>query len=234
VADCLANTDHVLGVLPLGTSNDFARTLGIPVDPAQAAALLVEGKVSTIDLGRFVPVGQQPQHFVHAATVGLNANFARIATQGKVRDRLGRFTYLLAAGHAMRSRPAFRCELRFPNRTEKLTLTQLSIINAPVFGGPLRLHVPASNPDDRLLDVLAVENVSPGRMLLSGLAMLVRSPHRVPGIRIWHAGRLHAHADEPLEVTLDGELLGALPGDFEVAGEALNVITPLAFVDIKD
>jgi undecaprenyl-diphosphatase len=233
VADCLANTDHVLGVLPLGTSNDFARTLGIPVNPAQAAALLVEGKVSTIDLGRFVPVGQLPRHFVHAATVGLNANFARIATQGKVRDRLGRFTYLLAAAHAMRRRPAFRCELRFGSRNEKLALTQLSVINAPIFGGPLRLSIPASDPDDRLLDILAVEDVPPVRMLLSGLAMLLRSPHKVPGIRIWHTTRMHVHADQSLDVTLDGELIGTLPGDFEVVGEALHVITPLAFVDIE-
>jgi undecaprenyl-diphosphatase len=231
VADCLANTDHVLGVLPLGTSNDFARTLGIPVNPAQAAALLVEGKVSTIDLGRFIPVGQQPRHFVHAATVGLNANFARIATQGKIRARLGRFTYLLAAAHAMRRRPAFRCELRFASRNEKLALTQLSVINAPIFGGPLRLSIPASDPDDRLLDILAVEDVPPARMLLSGLAMLVRSPRKVPGIRIWHTTRMHAHADRSLDVTLDGELIGTLPGDFEVVGEALHVITPVTFED---
>ena len=91
VADCLAGTKHVLGMLPLGTSNDFARSLGIPVDPRRAVVLLPRGKVATIDLGRFVPAGEPPRHFVHAATVGLNASFFRIATRGDIRDRLGRF-----------------------------------------------------------------------------------------------------------------------------------------------
>lgn len=108
------------------------------------------------------------------------------------------------------------------------------MINAPVFGGPLRLSVPASNPDDRLLDMLGIGDVTPSRMLASGVAMLLRARQPVPDIRVWHAARLHVHADDPLEVTLDGEIAGTLPGIFEVAGEALRVITPLGFEDIED
>jgi hypothetical protein len=52
VADRLADSDGVLAILELGTSNDFARSLGIPVNPERAAALLATGKVSTVDLGR--------------------------------------------------------------------------------------------------------------------------------------------------------------------------------------
>jgi YegS/Rv2252/BmrU family lipid kinase len=234
VADVLAGTPHVLGAVPLGTSNNFARSLGIPVDPRQAAALFADGKIATIDLGRCQPDGKPPRHFVHAATIGLNVNFARIATAAAIRDRLGRSAYLLAAAYAMRKRPAFTCEMSFAGTTEKATLTQLSIINAPVFGGPLRLSVPASDPDDRLLDILAVEDVPARRMLLAALAMLLRARQQIPGIRIWHTARLHVQAGEPLEVTLDGEILGTLPASFEVAGEALRVITPLGFVDIDD
>lgn len=234
VANCLAGTEHVLGLLPLGTSDNFARSLGIPVDPRRAAALLTDGKIATIDLGRFVPAGQRPRHFVHAATVGLNVSFARIATRGEVRDRLGRFAYLLAAACAMRQRQAFRCELSYAGTAETMTLAQLSVINAPVFGGPLQLSVPASDPDDRLLDMLAIEDITPGRMLLSGAAMLLRARRPVPGIRVWHAPGLRVRADKPLEVTLDGEILSTLPGDFEVAAEALRVITPPGFPDVDD
>lgn len=195
MADYLAGTKHVLGVLPLGTSNDFARSLGIPVDPCRAVVLLARGKVAAIDLGRFA--------------------------------------YLLAAAYAMRRRPAFGCELRYAGTTEELALTQLSVTNAPVFGGPLQLSVPVSSPDDRLLDMLAIEPVTPGRMLASGTAMLLGARRPVPGIRVWHAPRLYVNTDEELEVTLDGEICGALPGDFEVAGNALR-ITPLDFDDIDD
>jgi len=234
VADCLAGTQHVLGVLPLGTSNNFARSLGIPLDPRRAAALLTRGKTAAIDLGRYVPAAGPPRHFVRAATVGLNARFARIATRGDVRARLGRFAYLLAAAHAMRRRTAFGCELRYAGTTEKATLTQLSVINAPVFGGPLQLSVPASNPDDRLLDMLAIDDITPSQMLISGTTLLLRARQPVPGIRIWHAPHLHVHAGKELEVTLDGEIAGTLPGRFEVAGNALRIITPLGFDDVDD
>lgn len=146
VAHCLAGTEHVLGVLPLGTSNNFARSLGIPVEPRRAVALLAGGKVATIDLGRFIPADRPPRHFVHAATVGLNARFARIATRGDVRDRLGRFAYLLAAAYAMRRRPAFGCELRYGGTAEKARLSQLSVINAPGVRRPPAAQHPGLQP----------------------------------------------------------------------------------------
>jgi diacylglycerol kinase family enzyme len=115
-----------------------------------------------------------------------------------------------------------------------LTLSQLSVINAPVFGGSLGLSVEGSSPDDRLLDVLAIENIPARRMLLAALFLLLRIKREVAGVRALHVHSLHVHTEHPLDVALDGEIIGNLPGDFEVAGEALRVITPIEFEDIDD
>jgi undecaprenyl-diphosphatase len=232
VADCLAASDSVLGILPLGTSNDFARSLRIPVDPGQAAALLTQGKVARVDLGRLLASGEPPRHFVHAATVGLNVTFARFAARASARERLGRLTYLAAAWQAFRERSAFDCELRYHGRTEKLTLTQLSVINAPAFGGPLELSVAGSDPDDRLLDVLTFEDMPVHRLLLAAISVLRPGPRPLAGVRTLHVSRLHVHTPQPLAVALDGEVIGRLPGDFDVVGNALRVVTPLDFVDV--
>ena len=66
------------------------------------------------------------------------------------------------------------------------------------------------------------------------MPVLLRSSRPVPGITIRHAARVAACAGEPLEVTLDGEIAGTLPGSFEVAGNALRVVTPLSFTDYDD
>ena len=104
VAGRLAGADNALGILPLGTGNDFARSLDIPLNPRRAARLLVSGEISSVDLGRLTRPGQPPVYFAHAATVGLNVDFAKLATRASVRGRLGRLTYLAAAVYALRER----------------------------------------------------------------------------------------------------------------------------------
>lgn len=234
VANQLADTQAVLGVLPLGTSNDFARSLGIPMQIERAVRLFREGKVSTIDLGRLVVPGRPPIHFVHAATAGLNVSFAKLATRASLRRRLGRLTYAFAAAVALRDRRSFACEIQYEGRRERLRLTHLSVINAPVFGGFLGLRASGSNPDDRLLDVLAVEDLRLGGVLLAALYQLFRVRRPLEGVHALHVREMRVHSDERLEVALDGEVLGRLPADFSVAGEALRVVTPVQFEDIDD
>jgi YegS/Rv2252/BmrU family lipid kinase len=234
VADAIANRDSVLGVLPLGTSNDFARSLGIPVNPARAAEVLAKGKISTIDLGRLVTPGEPPRHFVHAATMGLNVNFAKLATRASIRARLGRLTYVAAAVAALRERPTFECDLRYSGRSEHLALAQLSVINAPIFGGALGMRVGGANLDDRLLDVLAFEALPLHRIAIAALYLLLHIKREVRGVHAVHLASLKVQTNRRLEVALDGEVSGTVPGDFEVVGEALHAITPLDFQDTHD
>jgi YegS/Rv2252/BmrU family lipid kinase len=231
VANHLAHTGAVLGVLPLGTSNDFARSLGIPMDIPDAVALLSRGRVLTIDLGRVVVPGQAPLHFVHAATAGLNVSFAKLATRASVRRRFGRLTYVIAAARTLRDYRPFRCEISYEGRRERIELVHLSVINAPVFGGFLGMRLSGSRPDDRLLDVLAVEEVPVRRMLLAALHQLLRLKRPLKGIHAFQVSRMRIHADEPVELALDGEVLAVIPAAIEVADEALRVVSPIEFED---
>lgn len=230
-ADHVANTDAVLAVLPLGTSNDFARSIGVPIDPVEAAHLLVTGKVSSIDAGRLVVPGEIQRHFVHAATVGLNVSFAKLATRASMRRRFGRLTYAVAAAVALRDQQNFYCELRYDGQVERLNLAHLAVINAPVFGGFLGMRVGDASVNDRKLDVIAVERLPVRRLLLAAAYPIIGSKRAIRGIRTLQLPQLHAHTRQPLEVALDGEIVGTVPADFEVAGEGLKVVTPVDFED---
>jgi undecaprenyl-diphosphatase len=233
VADAVAHTGTVLGVLPLGTSNDFARSLAIPVDPERAVALLTRGKISTVDLGRLVTADGRSRHFAHAATIGLNVNFAKLATRASIRAHLGRLTYVAAALAALREHPTFACDLHYRDGAEHLTLSQLSVINAPIFGGALGMRV-GGDLDDRLLDVLAFEELPVHRLALAALFLLLRVSREVRGVHALHLTSLAVRTERTLDVALDGEVIGTVPGDFEVAAEALRVVTPLDFQDRDD
>jgi YegS/Rv2252/BmrU family lipid kinase len=226
-ADWIAGTGALLGILPLGTSNDVARSLGIPLDPADAARTLRDGVPRTIDAGRLKVSDGTARYFVHAATVGFNVRFAQLATKSSIRRRFGRFTYAVAASRALREHEPFECELHYGEKVERVLLAQLSIINAPIFGGSLDLRVPGARVDDRHLIVVAVEE-KPWWQLVAGAAFTVAGIRRhAGGVRAMRVPNLRVHVDRPLDVALDGEISATVPADFEIAPAALRVITPV-------
>lgn len=232
-AGYVIGTDAVLGVLPLGTSNDFARSLGIPTDPTRAAQLIAAGEQTDVDIGSFVPDAGAPRYFVHAATVGVNVNFAKLATQVSLRRRLGRLTYLAAGARALRGYRGINCRLEWPGqghdgRVERWRLVQLSVINAPVFGGFLNLRIPEARLDDGALNIVAVERLSWRSLLGIGAQSVLGTHWPVTGTHLVTVDRLRVSAadQQRLEVALDGEPAGVLPGEFRVAHHGLRVIAP--------
>lgn len=100
-SDVLAGA--ALGAAFGATARSGARKLGLGVDGREAAKLLATGEVSRVDLGRLARAGQPSAYFAHAATVGLNVNFSKLATRTSVRARVGRLTYLISAVYVIAS-----------------------------------------------------------------------------------------------------------------------------------
>ena len=144
--------------------------------------------------------------------------FAQLATKSSIRRRV-RPVHLCGRGiTALREHKPFECELHYGDRVERLTLAQLSIINAPMFGGSLDLRVPGARVDDRHLVVIAIEQ-EPLWKLLVGAVLTVAGGRRSRWWRARACGcrNLRVHVDRPLDVALDGEITARLPADFEVA-----------------
>jgi diacylglycerol kinase (ATP) len=123
VINHIAESRLPLGILPLGTANDIARSLEIPQDLRRAAEIIIQGHVREIDVGTARPAEQAPLHggdeqenqlplalplqsqgfFAHALTVGLNVQFSRLATNVATRQRYGRLAYPFAALEVLRN-----------------------------------------------------------------------------------------------------------------------------------
>ena len=163
-------------------------------------------RIATVDAGRLTGDGQPPRHFVHAAAAGLNLEFARFATRGDLRRRLGRLTYAVAAALALRERPVFSCDLEHEGGREQLQLVHLAVINAPVFGGFLDLKIPGAAPDDRSLNVLMVEHLPMRRLIRSALYPAIGMHRRIRerASRASLQGRLRRQGSKSYAVTIRG------------------------------
>ncbi|WP_435745065.1 lipid kinase [Nocardioides sp. SYSU DS0663] len=219
----VAGTEMTLGVLPLGTANDFARTLEIPTPLSSAIAALVEGHVVDVDLGRV-----DGRAFLNVASAGLSVAVTERLTPGPKR-RLGPVAYPVATLAAYRHHRPFTARLEFPDgdhgALDLTDLLQVAVGNGRHYGGGNAV-APNASIDDHLLDVYAIER---GRLRDHvSIARLLRDGSFVEHHRVHHltTRRLRLTTDRALGINLDGEVVASTPAQFEVERNAVHVVVP--------
>lgn len=223
--DFLAGRETVLGLLPLGTANDFARTLGIPTDLDRACETIASGKLVDIDLGL---AGNN--YYVNLASVGLSAGVTKALTS-RLKKAAGSVAYPLAAIKAFLKHEPFRARLTFPDGDhepiEHERLLQVAVGNGRFYGGGMVVS-PGSGIDDSTLDVYAIR-LGRHRDLL-GVVRYLKSGDFVRGESVSHyeTSRVLVETEPHLPVNVDGELVAHTPQEFSVARNALHVMVPPA------
>lgn len=216
----LHGTAPVLGVIPVGSGNDFVKQLAIPTDPLAAARLVTDGAARRVDVGR---VGER--FFVNGVGIGFDAMVAGEAR--RIRWLRGTPLYALALLRILRSfqAPHLRVEIDGSEvRDGRLTL--VTVANGPCCGGGFWL-CPAATLDDGAFDVLLAERTS-RRGILGILAAAMKGSHLGrPGVEIRRGTRVRVTGREDLSVHADGEILS--PGrtiEIEILPAALSVMAP--------
>ncbi len=211
----------VLGILPLGTGNDTASGLGIPVELEAAARLLLDGPRRRADLMR---VGDD--HVVlNAIGIGLLGDInERAVAFKKVRGIAG---YLLAAAVSIFRFCTPEVRLTTPTTEYRGPMTILAVHGGPTTGGGFAL-APEANPFDGLLDACLVTRLPAWRRPARLLAALRGSLHRAPEATMLREPWLELEFAEPLVCHLDGNGARLTPPRLriEVLPGALEVVAP--------
>jgi YegS/Rv2252/BmrU family lipid kinase len=219
VAGALHGSDGVLGVLPGGRGNDFARALGIPLDPAGACEVLAGGRIQPLDLGA---VGDAT--FVGIASCGLDSDANRIANA--TTWLRGNLVYTFAALRALAQwrRATFTISIDGA-RPRTVTAYTIAAAGSSSYGGGMRL-APGARLDDGLLDVVVIADMPKLRVLALLPTVFWGGHTRYREVEVLRARTIAITASRPFTLYADGDPLAELPATVTVLPGAVRTIVP--------
>ena len=219
VGGALAGSGGVLGVIPGGRGNDFARALGIPSEVAAAVEVLARRHTGTIDVGEV-----DGRRFVGIASCGFDSDANRIANESRMG---GNLVYAYAALRALLFWKPARFTIAIGERRTRVEGYSVIVANSAAYGGGMYV-APDARLDDGEFDVVTIAKVGKLRFL-GNLPKVFKGTHvRNEEVQVVRAARLSVSATRPFAVYADGEHLTDLPADLRVIPAALRVLAPAA------
>ena len=212
--------EAVLGILPLGSGDDFARVLGVSRRIEDACATLLEGVVKEVDVATANGI-----RYLGVAGIGFDSEVARYANE-RVRFLRGSLIYLYSVFRVLGKFEPHRIQLDLDDERSDLDVMFVVVGNSSQYGGGIRI-VPTAEVDDGFLDLCVVARCSRWQ-LVKTLPLAYNGRHvSSPFVTLGRGKRIRVESDEPLDVYADGEPVTRTPVEFGLEKERLRVVVPL-------
>ncbi len=217
VANGLMGSRAVLGVLPAGTGNDFARAIGIPSSIKEALSFLIKKKSRPIDVGKLENI-----FFVNVASVGFDAEIIRDIV--KFRKFIpGRASYYIAALIKFFTFRFKDITIHLDDQVIKTKILLVAIANGTHYGGGMMVN-PKGNLEDGYLDVIVVSSLPRYKIPLLLHRFVKGSYLDLPYVKTYRCKEISIESNDDLVINADGDLYGTTPAKFTVKPLSLNVI----------
>jgi diacylglycerol kinase (ATP) len=220
-----------LGVVPAGRGNDFARMLGLSLEPESVAATLLDGEVRDVDLLSLSLPGVEPRTVAGSVYAGVDARAGEIVDRAHRLPRRAQYPY--AALRALATYAPARYRVCIDGEARSYDAATVVVANSAYYGSGMKI-APEANVTDGVLDVIVIEAAS-RLALMRSLPKVYDGAHvDLPEVTVLTGRRVELGADStrPVPVGGDGEPLGQLPplsgvpAVVEVRPGALAVIAP--------
>jgi YegS/Rv2252/BmrU family lipid kinase len=216
--DDVVERDTVFALLPLGTANSFARTLGIPLDLDGAIEVIATGRRRRIDLGMI-----DGDYFANAAAIGLSPMIGETVPH-KLKRYLGRIGYFIWAAWCFARFSPFRLHVDDGTKIHRLWTTEVRIFNGRFHGGVELAE--STDVDSGDIVVQAVTGRSLARLVWDWYAKFFKLRSRDQTTVEFRGKSLRIDTKPHHRISIDGEILARTPVKVAVASKAIEVVVP--------
>jgi diacylglycerol kinase (ATP) len=210
-----------VGILPLGTGNDFARALGLPATVAENIEILLSGKTAAIDVVRVR--SDHTRYFVNVSAGGFSGIVDEKLTP-EIKRTWGPLAYVRSAAAALSESHAYRARLVFDDKEQvSIDLYNVVIGNGRFVAGGLPI-APDADLCDGLLDVVLIPKRPAPEIALLAAEILLGKHLRSKAIIFRRAKKIAVQSRPGMCFNADGELVGNGPAVFQIIPRALNFV----------
>jgi YegS/Rv2252/BmrU family lipid kinase len=208
----------VMGVLPGGRGNDFARVAGIPLDVVEACGVIARGEPRAVDLGDV-----DGATFIGIASLGFDSDANRIANEAP--PQLGSLVYAYGALRALAAWKHAGFEVVVDGEARAFSGWSVACANSKAYGGGMYMAPDADLHDGRL-DVVISEATSKARFLKVLPAVFKGRHVEEPNVHVLRGAEVRISADRPFTVYADGDPIAELPCTVRAVPDAVKVLLP--------
>ena len=221
-----------LGIIPLGTGNDLARTLAIPTDPVEAVSILTTGQERQLDVMK-IEAANQVVYGLNIAAGGFTGQMNEVLTD-ELKKTWGPLAYLIGTASVFPNLTEYETTITWnPGQAERIEALNIIVANGRTAAGGFHV-APTANPEDGLLDIVIVRSGS--FVDLAGISAQLLAGSYLDNEHVLHprVQRLTIASRPGMWFNVDGELLTKEPLTFTVCPQALRVVVGSTYTPTPD
>lgn len=227
-------TDFTLAMIPVGTGNDWRRTIGIPIDYEEAVKTIHQGDIFTQDVGyvQYLEKGKpKGRYFINIAGMGYDAFVtSKTNLMKELGRKMGVYSYLASL---------FGCLLKYKHTRVKVTADQEEItadllsMNVGIckYSGGGMMQVPKAVPNDGLLDLTLIKKMSKLQIIKNVPKLFNGSFIHLPQVLSARGRKVIVESDPAIPLEVDGESLGSSPFEINILPRSINVVMNRNYIE---